>query len=76
MGYISDLLYSKRSPVIFVAMIISSIINFVVIFEYRNIVDGYFPIMLLQGFLINGFTDIIYANCTTDVGKNLEIQYN
>jgi len=75
MGYFSDMLYSRRSPVILVAMIISVIINFIVIFEYDNIVDGYFPIMLLLGFLINGFTNMIYANCSTDVGKDLEMKY-
>ncbi|CDW76838.1 sugar phosphate exchanger 3 [Stylonychia lemnae] len=75
-GYISDLLYSKRSPVILVAIIISTIINIVIIFEYHKIGNAFFAVMLLLGFLINGFSNLIYSNCSTDIGKSLDIQFS
>eukprot|EP00347_Sterkiella_histriomuscorum_P003410 403364401 len=75
MGYVSDLLYSRRSPVIFFQIFMSTVLMIIIMIEYKYMNQVYYLIMLLLGFFVNGFTQMIKANCSTDIGKQMEIAH-
>lgn len=70
LGYVSDLMYGKRSPVALIAVVFATIISFVITFEYHHIPKAlFFILMFLLGFFISGLNNMINAACSADLGK-------
>ena len=75
MGYISDKLYSKRSPVSFVAVLIASALGFTLTYRMHEISQLTLSIlMFFFGFIVSGLNNIISASCAADIGKNQVLQ--
>jgi sugar phosphate permease len=70
MGYFSDKLYSKRSPVSFIAVLVASGIGFTLTYRLHLMSQiTLSSIMFLFGFIISGLNNIISASCAADIGK-------
>ena len=75
MGYLSDKLYSKRSPVSFLAVIIASIIGFTLTYRLHLMSQLSLSLMLFGlGFIVSGLNNIVSASCAADIGKAQVIQ--
>ena len=75
MGYLSDKLYSKRSPISFIAVLIASFIGFTL--SYRLHLMSQVALsawMLAFGFIVSGLNNIISASCAADIGKQQVLQ--
>ena len=71
MGYLSDRLYGKRSPVAFTAIIIASALAFSLAFHLRSLsVISLQGIMFAFGMVVSGLNNIISASCSADIGRN------
>lgn len=70
MGYLSDKLYSKRSPVSFVAVLIASGLGFTLSNNLHKISQVSLSLlMFFFGFIVSGLNNIISASCAADIGK-------
>jgi MFS transporter, OPA family, solute carrier family 37 (glycerol-3-phosphate transporter), member 3 len=75
MGYLSDKLYSKRSPVSFVAVLIASALGFTLTYQLKEISQIILSLVLFFfGFIVSGLNNIISASCAADIGKNQVLQ--
>jgi MFS transporter, OPA family, solute carrier family 37 (glycerol-3-phosphate transporter), member 3 len=75
MGYLSDKLYSKRSPISFLAVIVASIIGFTLTYHLQFMNQITLSAMLfLFGFIVSGLNNIISASCAADIGKQQIVQ--
>ena len=77
LGYVSDLLYGKRSIVALFALIFSSLIAFTLTFEVYNM--SQLSLMLLMfglGFFVSGLNNMISAACSADLGKQEALKGN
>lgn len=49
-------------------------VNIIILATFDNDGDAFFYIsLMILGFFINGFTNIIYVTCCTDMGKELDL---
>ena len=70
MGYFSDRLYSKRSPVSFLAVIVASALGFGLAYRLDTMSQISLSLMMLSfGFIVSGLNNIISASCAADIGK-------
>ena len=69
LGYISDLMYGKRSPVALGAVIISISISFVITYNIGMPTGLFFVLMFFLGFFISGLNNMISSACSADLGK-------
>ena len=70
LGFLSDLMYGKRSPVALLAVAFSIVISFTVTYEVYNMPRGvFFMLMFFMGFFISGLNNMISAACSADLGK-------
>eukprot|EP00347_Sterkiella_histriomuscorum_P010034 403338943 len=77
LGYLSDKLYSKRSPIAFMAIIGASIIGFTINSNLQTISIPYFSVlMFFFGFIVSGLNNIISASCAADIGKQSSLKNN
>ena len=75
MGYFSDKLYSKRSPISFLAVIVASALGFTLTFHLKEMTQYTLSTMMFAyGFIISGLNNIISASCAADIGKQQVIQ--
>ena len=77
LGYLSDKLYGKRSPVALGAVILASFISFSL---YIWVIDMptaiFFISMFMFGFFISGLNNLISSACATDLGKQEALKGN
>ena len=70
LGYISDLMHGKRSPVALAAVIVSIILSYTLAFTVKQLpIALFFIIMFLLGFCISGLNNMISSACSADLGK-------
>jgi sugar phosphate permease len=70
MGYLSDKLYSKRSPIAFLAILVASAIGFIMTYHLDKMTELHLALMMLGfGFIISGLNNIISASCAADIGR-------
>ncbi len=70
LGYLSDLMYGKRSPVALVAVMLASLISFSLKFFIINLpIPVLFILMFFLGFFISGLNNLISSACAADLGK-------
>ena len=71
-GYISDLTYSKRSPVSLLFLVLSCIIWYMMTVNYNSL--NYQKLMVsffFYGFFMQGVTNTIASTCSADIGKSV-----
>ena len=77
LGFLSDLMYGKRSPVALIAVIFSITISFVLTYEVFNMSEPLlFTMMFFMGFFISGLNNMISAACSADLGKQSALKGN
>jgi len=77
LGYLSDMLYGKRSPVALGAVIFASMISFSLFIWVINMPTAVFFIcMFMFGFFISGLNNLISSACATDLGKQEALKGN
>ena len=60
LGYLSDKLWAKRSPVAFGAILVSIALSYIITFENMNMSKGTFMFMMfLFGFFISGLNNLV-----------------
>jgi len=70
LGYLSDKLYSKRSPISFLAVIVASALGFTLHTHLASLTQISLSLLLFCfGFIVSGLNNIISASCAADVGK-------
>ena len=77
LGYISDLMYGKRSPVALGAVVFSIAISFIVTFNAQEMNTAlFFVLMFFFGFFISGVNNMISSACSADLGKQEALKGN
>lgn len=76
LGYLSDLCYSKRSPVTLLAILISSVISFTITYTYHNLGSALYVMIFLLGFFLSGMCNLINASVAADLGKQDSLANN
>eukprot|EP00347_Sterkiella_histriomuscorum_P010684 403375320 len=76
LGYLSDKIYSKRSPVTFLGIICASAISFTITYTYQNLFIGIYFMIFLLGFFISGLCNMINASVAADLGKQPSLSNN
>jgi OPA family glycerol-3-phosphate transporter-like MFS transporter 1/2 len=70
LGYISDLMHGKRSPVALGAILISIAVSFTITFTAKDLPTAiFFILMFILGFCISGLNNMISSACSADLGK-------
>jgi sugar phosphate permease len=70
LGYISDKMYSKRSPVAMLAVLLSMMISYIITFHYLSMsLASFYICMFFFGFFESGLSNILSASCAADLGK-------
>jgi len=70
LGYLSDLMYGKRSPVALGAVMLASLISFSLKFFILDLpIPVLFILMFFLGFFISGLNNLISSACAADLGK-------
>ena len=70
LGYLSDKLYSKRSPVSFLSVCVASALGFVLHQHLSSLSQLSLSLLLFFfGFIVSGLNNIISASCAADIGK-------
>lgn len=69
LGFLSDLMYAKRSPIGVIAIIISSILAFCFTFCYKSMGTTTLSIIFFTlGLLLGGLMHVISVTCSADLG--------
>ena len=77
LGYISDLMHGKRSPVALAAVIVSIAVSFTITFTVRELPTWvFFVLMFILGFTISGLSNMISSACSADLGKQEALKGN
>lgn len=77
LGYCSDLLHGKRSPVALCAVIFSMILTYTLTFTVYDLPKPLlFIMMFFIGFFISGLNNMISASCSADLGKQEALKGN
>jgi len=70
LGYISDLMHGKRSPVALGAVLISIAVSYTITFTAKDLPTAiFFILMFILGFCISGLNNMISSACSADLGK-------
>jgi sugar phosphate permease len=74
LGLISDKFFSKRSPVAFLACVISVVISFIITFTYLHyntpkLLPVLVIVMLVFAFFIAGLNNMVSSSCSADLAK-------
>ena len=70
LGFTSDLFYSRRSPIGMLSILCSSFFCFYIAFNYKNISQGAFTILLFfLGFFCGSLHHLICISATADLGR-------
>ncbi|CDW86014.1 glycerol-3-phosphate transporter 5-like [Stylonychia lemnae] len=76
LGYLTDKLYSKRSPATFIGLACASTLSFSITFHYKDLGDGLYAIVFFLGFFLSAICNIISASVAADLGKQKALQNN
>ena len=77
LGYISDLMHGRRSPVALVAVVGAAAISFTLtVHVYALSKPMLYFMMFLLGFFINGINNLISCACSADLGKQDALKGN
>jgi OPA family glycerol-3-phosphate transporter-like MFS transporter 3 len=77
LGHVSDMMHGKRSPASMGAVIISSLISFVLTFHVQTMNPALFgTLMFCLGFFISGLNNVISSACSADLGKQEALKGN
>lgn len=77
LGYLSDLMGGKRSPVALGSIIVAISITFTMtfhVYEFGKVT--LFLLMFFLGFCLNGLNNLISSACSADLGKQEALQGN
>ncbi len=70
LGYISDRLYAKRSPIAFIAIVIASILSYTLTFTIEDMSKQTLLVTLFFfGFFTSGLNNLVQGSCASDIGK-------
>jgi sugar phosphate permease len=70
LGFSSDFFYGRRSPIIAIALIISSLASFTITFIYTDLSSGWLrALMFVLGFCIGTTHHLICITSTADLGR-------
>ena len=70
LGFTSDLFYSRRSPIGMLSIILSSAFCFYIAFNYKELSQGSFTILLFfLGFFCGSLHHLICISATADLGR-------
>ena len=70
LGYLSDKLYSRRSPIGMLSILVSTIVSFTITFKYKELSSGMFTtLMFFLGFFIGSLHHLICMTATADLGR-------
>ena len=73
LGGISDKCYSRRSPIGMVSILLSSSICFYIAFNYKDLSETAFTILLFWlGFFCGSLHHLICVSATADLGRECE----
>ena len=77
LGYLSDLMYGKRSPVALGAVMMASLISFTLkVFILDMSKPILFILMFFLGFFISGLNNLISSACAADLGRQEALKGN
>ena len=77
LGYLSDLMGGRRSPVALGAILVAITITFTMTFKIYDITSGgLYAIMFFLGFCLNGLNNLISSACSADLGKQKALKGN
>ena len=77
LGYISDRMYGKRSPVALIAVITSMVIMYYLAAHETTVTRLSFTVMMFFiGFFISGLSNMIGSACAADLGKQPALKGN
>jgi MFS transporter, OPA family, solute carrier family 37 (glycerol-3-phosphate transporter), member 3 len=77
LGFISDLMHGKRSPVALGAVIISIVLSYILAFTVKLMsTPVFFIVMFFIGFCISGLNNMISSACSADLGKQEALKGN
>ena len=69
-GYISDMMYGKRSPITIVFLVLSCVIWYLLCVEYNSLTyESLMVSFFFYGYFMQGVTNTIAATCSADIGK-------
>ena len=69
-GYISDMMYGKRSPITIVFLVLSCVIWYMLCVEYNSLTyESLMVSFFFYGYFMQGVTNTIAATCSADIGK-------
>ena len=70
LGFLSDKLSSKRSPVAYGAIIMAIIVSYILTFTNEHMSKIVFTLSLgVFGFFMSGLNNLVQASCAADIGK-------
>lgn len=70
LGYFTDKLYSRRTPVILMSLTISTLISFIIAFGYQDFTaTTWIFLMFILGFFIGNVNTFLVITCPADLGR-------
>ena len=77
LGFLSDKLYQKRSPVAAFSIICAAAILYSITFANSSISHPFFLVlMFFLGAFMYGINNLVQASCAADIGKAQELKNN
>ena len=70
LGFVSDMMHGKRSPVALGSVIISIVLTYTLAFTVKQMDTAvFFIVMFFIGFFISGLNNMISSACSADLGR-------
>ena len=76
LGFISDKLYGKRSPVCFFGLLLATVGHTLLIFLTKDQKVGSFILIFFLGFFVGGISNIVSGTACADLGKQDALKNN
>jgi len=77
LGFLSDRIHGKRSPVALGAVIMSIILTYTLAFTVKEMKTAvFFIVMFFIGFFISGLNNMISSACSADLGRQEALKGN
>lgn len=76
LGFISDLIYKKRSPVAFVGLLLGSVFFLLVVFLSSSGKGVVYTLIFFIGFFVGGIFNIVAATAAADLAKGDSLKGN
>lgn len=76
LGYITDKMYSKRSPISFLALVVAALMHFLLISDLSNALYLFSILITILGFLVGGVACVVSGIACADLGKLSQLKNN